>query len=76
MSNFPNIPETIDMLKRHRDKHGYTNAQLASNMTTFGWTWNETRVADLISGRSKLTADDEAFIKLYLLQEFYDYNCE
>lgn len=75
MSNFPTIPGTIEMVRRYRDKGGYTNAQLATLLTSFGWNWNETRVADLMTGRSKPTADEDAFFKLFLLDRYHEYNC-
>lgn len=75
MANFPGIPGTIEMMRRYRDKGGYTNAQLAVLFNSFGWTWSETRVADLMTGRSKLTADEEIFFKLFLLDRYHEYNC-
>ena len=72
--NFPTIPNTIEMLRRHKLKQGYTDAQLATDLALFGWTWQESRIADLMTGRSKPTADEAAFFRLYLLRRFHDYN--
>lgn len=74
--SFPKIVATIEMLRRHQQKEGYSNAQLVTQLNAFGWTWQEDLIADLMTGRKKPTADQGMFFKRYLLKKFYDYNCD
>jgi len=72
--NYPSIPGEVLQLDKYRVANALTAATLATDMSTFGWTWTTAHVADLIAGRRKSTGDERVFIRKFLLQRFYDYN--
>lgn len=75
MSNLPAVPlDTVEMLRLHQVKEGYTNAQLADTLGIFGgWTWNEGHVQLLMAGKQKPTADEVIYIQRYLLNYYVAY---
>ena len=74
MSNLPAWPlDTVEMLRLHQEKEGYSHAQLADTLTIFGWTWNATHVGDLIAGRVKPTNEEKQFFVRYLLSYYVAY---
>lgn len=72
--NYPTIPGEMEQLERYRDANGFTPAVLATDMSTFGWTWSTAHVADLIAGRIKSTSNERVFIRKFLLQRYYEVN--
>ena len=72
--NYPTIPGEMEQLERYRDANGFTAAVLATDLSTFGWTWNTAHVADLMAGRVKTTSNERVFIRKFLLQRYYDVN--
>ena len=73
--NYPTIAGEAEMLNKYAYKNGYTSAVLATDLSTFGGTWWEDHVDDLRKGKVKPTSHEKIFIRLFLLNEFYDYNC-
>ena len=74
MANLPTIPDTMEQLRRHQLKEGYSVAQLTAALNAFGSRWNAAHVGDLLAGRVKPTIDESMFLKRYLLSKFYNYN--
>ena len=70
--NQPEILNVIELLGRYKTQKSYSNAQLAANMTSFGWEWGETFVSDLFAGKSKATPGQAEHIKRYLLTRYYE----
>ena len=69
--NVPEILHAVELLRRYKAQKGYTSAQLATNMTSWGWTWTETFVDDLLEGRAKPSEEQREFIRRYLLTRYY-----
>lgn len=73
--NYPDIgASTLHQLHLYKMKNAYTDAQVADLLTTFGWTWQEGHVADLLAGRVKPTRVENEFFEKFLLNKFLDYN--
>ena len=74
MANLPAWPlDTVEMLRLHQLKEGYSNAQLADTLTIFGWTWNEGFVQLLMAGKVKPTNEQKQFFVRYLLSYYVAY---
>lgn len=74
MANLPAMPyHIVEILRLYKIKSGLTNAQIATALTAFGWTWNETHVADLLAGKVKLTGEEEIFLTRYFIGRYRAY---
>lgn len=73
--NYPSILDETQQLRQYKAKNSYTNAQVATALTALGWTWGENHVASLMSGTAKATESERVYIRIFLLDKFYDYNC-
>lgn len=71
-SQLPALLDPLTLLRRYQQQKAWTNAQLATDMTAYGWTWNEVNVAQLMLGRLKLSDHEKEFVKNYLLNSYYD----
>ena len=70
--NLPTLKNVLDLLRRYKIQKSYTDAQLATNMTTnTGWTWTETHITNLMEGRANLTDAEIECVKIYLLNRYY-----
>jgi len=69
--NQPEILNTIELLRQYKAQKGYSNAELAVDMTLLGWQWLEAFVADLLAGKKKPTAQQNEYIRRYLLDRYY-----
>jgi len=72
--NFPSIGSEIDMLRMYKAKNAYTNAVLATELTTFGWTWHEDQLDSLFKGKMHMTSEQKAYVRSFLLDKFHAYN--
>ena len=68
--NYPEIMNALYLLRIYKTKKSYSNATLATDLTAFGWNWNEALLASLFAGRVKLDKSKSEFIKLYLLDRY------
>lgn len=68
--NYPEIANTLYLLQMYKTQKSYSDAQLATDLTLFGWDWNESYITSLFAGRVKLDESKENFIKLYLLDRY------
>lgn len=75
MGNLPAWPlDTVEMLRLHKLKESYTDAQLADTLNIFGsWTWQEGHLADLFAGRVKPTNEEKQYFVRYLLSYYVAY---
>ena len=62
----------LEHLRSYQVKANLSNAQLATDMTAFGWTWNENNVELLLKGKLTLSDREKEFVKNYLLQKLYE----
>lgn len=69
--NQPEILNEVELLRRYKAQKGYSNAELASDMTLLGWTWLEAFVADLLAGKKKASTEQNEYIQRYLLNRYY-----
>jgi len=69
--NQPEIKDAIELLRRYKTQKSWTDAQLATSMTTLGWTWTETHVGALFKGTMKPSEEQCEYIKRYLLSRYY-----
>jgi len=69
--NQPEIKDAVELLRRYKTQKSWTDAQLATSMTAFGWTWTETHVATLFRGTMKPSEEEREYIKRYLLSRYY-----
>jgi len=69
--NQPEIKDAVELLRRYKTQKSWTDAQLATSMTAFGWTWTETHVAALFRGTMKPSEEEREYIKRYLLSRYY-----
>jgi len=69
--NQPEIKDAVELLRRYKTQKSWTDAQLATSMTAFGWTWTETHVAALFRGTMKPSEEKCEYIKRYLLSRYY-----
>lgn len=70
--NQPSIKDEVYLLRRYKTQKSWTNAQLATNMTTHGWTISETQVANFFLGTVKPNEEQREYIKRYLLNRYYN----
>jgi len=68
--NYPEIMNVVYRLRLYKTQKSYSNAQLATDLTLFGWTWPESYVASMFAGKSKLDEEKKHFIELYLLDRY------
>ncbi len=68
--NYPEIKDTLSLLRTYKNQKSYSNATLATDLTAFGWTWTESYLALLFTGRMKLDENKIEYIKLYLLDRY------
>lgn len=68
--NFPVIMDRLYLLRLYKTKKSYSNAQLAADITDFGWDWSESYLARLFAGGLKLDESKKHFIELYLLDRY------
>ena len=73
---YPSIPGEVEMLSKYKHKNGLTSAQTAVLMAAFGGKWLEDYVNDLLKGKVKPTSYDKIFIRLFLLDRYYNFNTE
>ena len=69
--NQPEIKDAVELLRRYKTQKSWTDAQLATSMTTLGWTWTEGFVAALFRGTIKSSEEGREYIKRYLLSRYY-----
>jgi len=69
--NQPEILNEVELLRRYQAKKGYSDAQLATDMTLLGWTWLESFVTDLLAGKKRLSTEQNEYIRRYLLNRYY-----
>jgi len=69
--NQPEILNEVELLRRYRAQKGYSDAELAADMTLLGWTWLEAFVADLLAGKKRASAGQNEYIRCYLLNRYY-----
>lgn len=69
--NQPEIKDAVELLRRYKTQKSWTNAQLATSMTTLGWTWSEVLIATLFRGTMKPSEEEREYIKRYLLSRYY-----
>ena len=70
--NQPELMNEVELLRRYKAQKNWTNAQLATSMTAFGWTWTEVYIAALFKGTMKPSEDKREYIKRYLLSAYED----
>lgn len=68
--NYPEIMNVVYRLRLYKTQKSYSNAQLAADLTAFGWDWSEAYVASLFAGKAKLDESKKHFIELYLLDRY------
>jgi len=69
--NQPEIKDAVELLRRYKTQKSWTDAQLATSMTTLGWTWSEVLIAALFRGTMKPSEEKKEYIKRYLLSRYY-----
>lgn len=75
MAKPPGMPlDVVEMLRLHKAKEGYSNAQVADALGIFGgWTWNEGHIQLLLAGKKKPTAEEVVYFKNYFLSFYVAY---
>ena len=68
--NYPEILNMVYLLRMYKTKKSYSNAQLATDLTAFGWDWSEAYIAALFVGNAKLDESKKRFVELYLLDRY------
>lgn len=58
------------LLQRYKMQRGYTDAQLAADMTRFGWGWTKSYVIAILAGNARLREEEQEFIRRYLLTRY------
>lgn len=69
--NQPEILNEVELLRRYQAQKGYSDAQLATDMTLLGWTWLESFMTDLLAGKKRLSTEQNEYIRRYLLNRYY-----
>lgn len=69
--NQPEIKDAVELLRRYKTQKSWTDAQLATSMTAFGWTWTEMHIVGLFRGTMKPSEEEREYIKRYLLSRYY-----
>ena len=70
--NQPEIKDALELLRRYKTQKSWSNATLATSMTTLGWTWSEVFIAALFRGTMKPSEEQCEYIKRYILSGYYD----
>jgi len=68
--NYPEIMNVVYRLRLYKTQKSWSNAQLATDLEAFGWTWPESYVAALFVGNIKPDESKKHFIELYLLDRY------
>ena len=68
--NYPEILNLKYLLRLYKTKKSYSNAQLATDLTSFGWDWSEAYIAALFDGKAQLDESKKRFVELYLLDRY------
>jgi len=68
--DYPEIMNVVYRLRLYKTQKSYSNAQLATDLTAFGWDWPESYVAALFVGNAKPDESKKHFIELYLLDRY------
>jgi len=69
--NYPSINDEVELLRRLKAQEVWTNAQVATSMTAFGWTIGEDLVEDWLDGRNRPGESHREYIRRYLLMHYY-----
>lgn len=70
--NMPTLLDEVQLLRMWMGQRGWIVATLAVDMTSFGWTWSEDLLNDILEGRKKPNAEQREFIRIYLLMSYKD----
>jgi len=68
--NYPEIMSTFYLLRLYKTQKSYSNAQLAADLSSFGWDWSEAYIAALFAGKQSLDESKKRFVELYLLDRY------
>ena len=71
-SQLPALLDPLTLLRRYQQQKSWSNAQLATDMTAYGWTWNTHNIDILMKGIIKLSDHQKEFVKNYLLNSYHD----
>lgn len=69
---YPSTRPELERLRRYQQQKSWTNAQLATDLTAYGWMWNEHEVEMLMKGITKLSDAKKKYINDYLLDAYFD----
>lgn len=70
--NQPPLLDEVELLSKYKEQKGWSNVQLATSMTAFGWSWSEPYMVALFKGTMKPNDEKCDFIKRYLLNSYED----
>ena len=70
--NYPELKNEVELLRRYMTQKSWTTAQLATDMQTYGWTWESDLLDDWLAGRAKPDTTRKEFIIRYLLNSYYE----
>lgn len=68
--NIPNIKDEVYQLRIYKEKKSWTDAQLATSMTSFGGSWTEGFLSNLFKGKITPSEYHRQFIRQYLLNQY------
>lgn len=68
----PKICNEGRCLKNYEKKKKFTHAQLAADMTAYGWQWTENHIADILGGKVAVSDEHKEFFRRYLLTRYYN----
>ena len=68
--DYPEIMNVVYRLRLYKTQKSWSNAQLATDLESFGGTWPESYVASLFVGNAKPDETKKHFIELYLLDRY------
>lgn len=68
--NYPEIMNPVYRLRLYKTQKSYSNAQLATDLESFGGTWPESYIASLFVGNAKPDEEKKHFFDLYLLDRY------
>jgi len=68
--NYPEIMNVTYLLQRYKTQKSYSNAQLATDLSAFGWDWSEAYIAGVFAGKQSLDESKKNFVNLYLLDRY------
>lgn len=69
--NQPSLLDEVLLLRKYQEQKSWTNAQLATSMTTYGWTWLEALIAEYFLGTQKPDEEHRTYIRRYLLNRYF-----